>query len=104
MTEFSPDLASLLIDALGADGLVDLADSFRELKVHEPCSCGDEFCTSFYTGPRPDGPWGPGHRNLVYDFDPGMIVLDIVDDAIRFIEVLDRPDLGWRKAGSHPDA
>ena len=104
MTEFSPDLASLLIDALRADGLVDLADSVRELNVHEPCSCGDEFCTCFYTGPRPDCRWGPDHRNLVYDFARGMIVLDVVEDANRFVEVLDRPDLGWRRARSHPDA
>ncbi len=44
------------------------------------------------------GGWGPDHDNLVYDLAGGMLVLDVVDGVIRFVEVLDRPDLGWAKS------
>ena len=95
VVELSPELGRLLLVALVADGRPDLADSIEELEAREPCSCGDAFCTSFYTGPRPDGAWGPDHENLVYDFAGGMLVLDVVEGVIRYVEVLDRPDLGW---------
>ena len=95
LVDMSPELGRLLKMALAADGHDELADLVDGLEAHEPCSCGDAFGTSFYTGPRPRAGWGPDHVNLVYDFDPGMIVLDVVEGAIRFVEVLDRPDLGW---------
>ena len=34
----------------------------------------------------------------MFDLDGGMLVLDVVEGAIRFVEVLDRPDLGWLKS------
>ena len=49
-------------------------------------------------GPRPNGAWGPDHDNLVFDLDGGMLVPDVVDGVIRFVEVLDRPNLGWAKS------
>jgi hypothetical protein len=36
---------------------------------------------------------GPGHSNLVLDTTSGMVVLDVVDNAIVAVEVLDRPDV-----------
>ena len=86
----------MLQQALIADGRHDVASSVAELEAYEPCSCGDSFCSSFYTGPRPEREWGPDHENLVFDIPNGMLVLDVVE-VIRFVEVLDRPDLGWAK-------
>jgi hypothetical protein len=63
VVELSPELGRLLHAALVADGRLDLADSVEEL-AHAACGRGDAFCTSFYTGLRPDGAWGPDHENL----------------------------------------
>ena len=59
------------------------------------CSCNDDFCSSFYTGARPTGSWSDegDHENVVPDASVGMVVLDVVDGVIRYVEVLDRPDV-----------
>jgi len=36
------------------------------------CGCGDDFCQSFYTQPRPEGPYGPGPGQHL---SPGHAVL-----------------------------
>jgi hypothetical protein len=75
----------------GEDGLVSQVDSLRVLRE---CGCGDDFCQSFYTQPPPVGAYGPGHRNVCLSpHRPGMLVLDVVDDLIMFVEVIDRPPL-----------
>ena len=74
VVELSPGLGRLLRAALVADGRLDLADSIEGLEAHAACSCGDAFCTSFYTGPRPDGAWGPDHENLVYVLAGGIFI------------------------------
>lgn len=61
------------------------------LTVHDLCGCGDSFCQSFYTAPKPNGAYGPGHSNVpLIPPWPGMLVLDIVDGQIKYVEVLDR--------------
>lgn len=93
LLDLLPDFASELDRALRADDADDLADQVRGLSITAVCRCGDDFCSSFYTGPRPDGPWGQTHRNVVPEVAFGMIVLDVVDDQIRYVEVLDRADV-----------
>jgi hypothetical protein len=64
------------------------------LKIVEGCGCGDDFCASFYTQPKPNGAYGPGHDTLLLDTEaPGMLILDVVDGVISFVEVLYRPDV-----------
>jgi hypothetical protein len=64
------------------------------LRVFQDCGCGDDFCQSFATRPPPDGPYGPGHRNVdLRPPWPGMLVLDVVGELIVFVEVLYRPPL-----------
>ena len=87
LVKLSPELGRLLPAALVADGRTELANSVGELEAFETCGCGDKFCTSFYIGPRPDRSWGPGHENLLYDLDGGMLVLDVVEGSIRFVEL-----------------
>jgi hypothetical protein len=56
--------------------------------------CGDDFCQSFGTQPPPAEAYGLGHRNVVLSPSwAGMLVLDVVDDLIMFVEVIDRPPL-----------
>jgi len=57
------------------------------------CSCGDAFCASFYTAPKPRGSYGPKHRNIALEPNDGMIILDLVDEVIVNVEVIDRPDV-----------
>jgi hypothetical protein len=71
-----------------------LADQIDTLRVLRECGCGDDFCQSFYTQPPPLGSYGPGHRNVELSPSwPGLLVLDVVDEVIMFVEVIDRPPL-----------
>jgi len=45
------------------------------------------------TLPKPEGSFGPGHRNVVLTTDEGMLVLDVVTGEIACVEVLDRKDV-----------
>jgi len=42
-----------------------------------------------YAAPEPTGAYGSGHRNVTLrPAEPGCLVLDVVDDAIMYAEVL----------------
>lgn len=89
-----PKLAGELRQALIYEGRLDLADAVDWLEVVQPCPCGDAFCQSFYTAPPPSGTYGPDHKNIPL-FPPwaGMLIVDVVEDKIKFVEVLERPPL-----------
>lgn len=58
------------------------------------CDCGDDFCQSIYTAPKPASTWGPKLRNVTPPCPwPGMLVLDVVDEHITYIETIDRHPL-----------
>lgn len=108
LVDVFPDLASELRAGLVADGDDDLAVQVDDLLITDVCRCDDSFCTSFYTGPRPDGAWGPGLRNVLPEVASGMVIVDVVDGVIRYVEVLDRATmrpafrkLRHRVAGNH---
>jgi hypothetical protein len=89
-----PGLAAELAATLRAIGEDGLAAQVMHLRVLDECDCGDGFCQSFYTQPPPVGAYGPGHRNIALSPDrSGMLVLDVVDYVIMFVEVVDRPPL-----------
>lgn len=90
-----PDLGAELAAGLRADGLQELAEQVPELEIWDQCGCGDSFCTSFYVGPRPVGAWSDEgeHHNQAPEVQRGMVVLDVVDGRIRYVEVLDRPEI-----------
>jgi hypothetical protein len=58
-----PVFAAELVAALDAHGETGLREQVDRLRVVEMCSCGDDFCQSFHTAAKPDGPYGDGHRN-----------------------------------------
>ena len=71
-----------------------LAGGLYDLRIVKRCTCEDDFCQCFYTGPPPKGAYGTGHRNVVLNAPwPGYLVLDVVDDKIMYVEVLYRPPL-----------
>ena len=90
-----PDLAEELTAGLVSIGREDLAQQVPSLRVWDRCGCGDSFCNSFYVGPRPMAAWSDegDHENEMPDVDRGMVVLDVVSGAIRYIEVLGRPEI-----------
>lgn len=94
LIDWWPKLSSELRDALIAEDEAGLANSVDSLEVVQACGCGDDFCQSLYTADPPDGTYGPGHRNVLLDPPwTGMLILDVVDDEIVYVEVVDRPPL-----------
>ena len=87
--DFSVDLQRLLMQA----GRPDLANQINELTMQDRCRCGDSFCGTFYTAPKPQGSYGPGHENVVLEPDEGMVILDVVDGRIKCVEVLYRYEI-----------
>lgn len=87
-----PRLAAELVGALREANEGDLAEQVADLRILQQCDCRDAFCQSFYTQPPPHGAYGPGHRNVGLSPDrPGMLVLDVVDNLIMYVEVIGRP-------------
>jgi hypothetical protein len=91
LREKHPDLSRELISLLEAEGESDLAICAWDLRIVAPCPCEDNFCQSFYTAPQSDGPYGPGHRNVPLNPEQGMLILDVVNNQIMFVEVLQCP-------------
>ena len=89
-----PTFTTELAAALNARGEYRLADQAQQLRIIEACGCGDDFCQSFYTAPKPAGAYGDGHRNVCLDAPwPGYLILDVVNDDIVYVEVLYRSPL-----------
>ncbi|MFG2907860.1 hypothetical protein ACGF13_22690 [Kitasatospora sp. NPDC048286] len=98
--EVFPDLVGELVDLLTREGEPELAARAWSLRLVAECRCGDDFCQSFRTDPHPDGrPYGRGHRCVPLDPAEGMLVLDVVDGRIVYVEVLDREPLRDTRPG-----
>ncbi len=85
-----PELAEELHELLVKDGRPELASQIPVLKIVDRCRCGDYFCASFYTQPKPNGSYGPGHDCLELAPAEGMLILDVVAGEIAHVEVLNR--------------
>jgi hypothetical protein len=83
------ELAALLIEAEEPE----LASQVAELEIVDRCRCGDDFCSTFYTQPKPVGSYGPGHRNVALTPDTGYLILDVVSGRIMCVEVLYRDEI-----------
>ena len=92
LLDFARELQELLLAA--NEGV--LAQAVPELRVVDRCRCGDDFCATVHTAPKPRGAYGPTHRNISLDLEEGMIILDIEQERIVCVEVLDRADLRRR--------
>jgi hypothetical protein len=53
LAEILPSLASELQELLSNHGEAELAAQISELAIVDRCRCGDDFCSSFYTLPKP---------------------------------------------------
>lgn len=93
LSEILPALATELEQLLKNRGEVELAAQVSQLTVIDRCRCGDDFCSSFYTQPKPAGYSGPGHRGMDLDAAEGMLLVDVIAGKIAHIEVLNRADV-----------
>jgi hypothetical protein len=93
LTEALPAFAAELQQLLIEYGELELAAQVSSLAILDRCRCGDDFCATFYTQPKPDGAYGPGHRNVALTPEEGMLILDVVDGKIACVEALDRKDV-----------
>ncbi|MCG8379493.1 MAG: hypothetical protein MI865_08480 [Proteobacteria bacterium] len=92
LTKLLPDVADEL-HTLICDDYPHLAAQISELEIIDKCRCGDEFCSSFYTAPKPEGGWGKGHKNIMLKPETGDFILDVVGNRIVHVEILDRKDI-----------
>ncbi|MFJ5270921.1 hypothetical protein [Streptomyces sp. NPDC088358] len=89
-----PDLVAELTALLEDEGERELAICAWDLRLVDECGCGDDFCQSIRTADHPEGqPYGPGHRCVPLLPSKGMLILDVVNGRIVYIEILDRPPM-----------
>jgi hypothetical protein len=93
LTEILPSLALELEQLLKNQGEAELAAQVPQLVLVDRCRCGDDFCSSFYTYPKPQGHYGPGQRCLDLDAAEGMLLVDVVGGKIAQVEILNRLDV-----------
>jgi hypothetical protein len=94
LTDTLPEFAAELRQLLVEKGEPELAAQVPTLAIHDRCRCGDDICATFYTRPKPNGAYGPGHRNVALVPNEGFyFILDVVDGEIACVEVLDREDV-----------
>ncbi|MFI8106821.1 hypothetical protein [Streptomyces sp. NPDC086023] len=101
--EVHPDLVAELVALLEAEGERELAICAWDIRLFAHCSCGDDFCQSFYTAPPPEGAFGPGHRCLPLMPEKGMLIVDVVQGRIRYVEVIDHAPLRDHRIPAAPD-
>ncbi|MGC0414527.1 hypothetical protein [Embleya sp. AB8] len=94
VSEVLPEFHSELVVLLRGEAEHALADALGLVSFHDWCECGDDRCQSFRTAPEPEEPYGPGHRLVRLSAeDDTVIKVDVVHDAVVFVEVHDRPKL-----------
>lgn len=91
--DVAPDLADELRMLLIEAEWPDLAVRVDDLPIVDRCRCGDDFCATFYTAPRPAGAWGSGLYTIPLEARAGMLNLDVLDGKIVCVEVLYRDEV-----------
>jgi hypothetical protein len=93
LVETLPALARELEQLLIEANEPALSAQVRTLTFVDRCRCGDDFCATFHTAPKPKGSYGPGHRNIALEPRDGMLILDVVKEKIVCVEVLYRDEV-----------
>ncbi len=88
LAETLPILGAELERSLTKAGHSKLASQISSLRIVDRCRCEDDFCSSLYTQPKPNGGYGPGLRTIPLECAEGMLIIDVVNDVIMFVEVL----------------
>lgn len=88
-----PDLADELTALLRNQNESDLAEQIPLLRLIDRCRCGDDFCATLYTAPKPKEAYGPNHESRSRCPSSGELILDLVDRTIVCIEILFHEDI-----------
>ncbi len=84
LSEVEPQLVATLKRLLSEAGETLLAGQVGELSIVERHD--GKYGCDYYMVPRPDEPWGPGHRTL--GLSPGALHVDVLGEKIVCVEVL----------------
>ena len=93
VAEVFPALATELQELLLKQNRSELAAQVPALQIADRCRCGDDFCASFYTQPKPEGSYPPNLETIELTPTEGMLLLDVVNGVIAQVEVLNREDI-----------
>jgi hypothetical protein len=93
LIDVMPEVAEELRILISKSDFSGVDDQIATLCIVDRCQCGENSCATFYTAPRPNGAWGPGHENVSLDSKSGLLVLDLLNRIIVCVEVLDRKDI-----------
>jgi hypothetical protein len=102
LSETFPQLSEELQELLRSDGETTLAAQVPKLTIVDRCRCGDDFCATFFTKPKPAGAHGPSLRTISLQPKKGMLVLDVVEGVIAQVEVLYRDDIRQKLLAMFP--
>ena len=103
LQESLPDLADELTALLRNRNERELVEQIPHLRLVDRCRCGDDFCATLYTAPKPKGAYEPDHETLSLDPSSGELILDLVRRKIVCIEILFRDDLRNRVLQLFPE-
>ncbi len=90
--ELFPTLSRELVAAFRNDGCDGLAELIPSLKVLRSC-CRDDACASFYTSDVTHEDIVDRGKRIIPASVPGLSCVFVVDDAIAFVELTNRPDV-----------
>ena len=96
LVEVLPEFAVELENLLSEEGKPELASQVQQLRILDRCRCQDDFCSTFYVCPKPEGSYGPDHDTVVLSPKEGMVNVDVTDGKVACIEVLYRKDVQAR--------
>ncbi len=102
LSDLFPGLSTELQELLSKQGEPSLARRVPGLTVVDRCRCGDDFCGTFYTLPKPRGAYPSGHRNVSLEPDRGMLILDVREEMIAAVEVLYRDEIRQKLVAEFP--
>jgi hypothetical protein len=88
LSHIAPAFAEELAALLRAEGELALAEQVLTAEVVDRCRCGEEWCASFYTAPRPLGAYDPALESIDLEPSVGGAVLDVVAGRLMHVEVL----------------
>ena len=98
-----PALSAELQHLLFGQGEPELATQVPGLTVLDRCRCGDDFCATFYTQPKPKEPYGPESRTVALEPSTGHLIVDVVDGTVATVEVLYREEIRQKLLATFPD-
>ena len=102
LSSVAPELVAELRQLLLKEGQAARAAKVDALKIVDRCRCGDSFCASFWTAPKPEKGFGPGHRTIALAPQTGYLNVDVVGADIFQIEVLYRDEIRKRIRSALP--